>query len=68
VSDYTGGQPDLISFYCDNLRATVAEREGQCVEFDGEMVDAGSGLVTYLRMPGGVRVMLYQPPYRKGTG
>ena len=57
-----------VSFYCDDLRATVAELEGRGVEFDGDVVDAGFGLMTHFGMPGGVRVMLYQPHYRKGAG
>lgn len=54
-----------ISFYCDDLPATVAELQGRGVEFTTEITDAGFGLVTHLRMPGGVEVMLYQPHYRK---
>ena len=57
-----------ISFYCDDIRATVAELEGRGVEFDGDVVDAGFGLATHIRMPGGVRAQLYQPHYRKGSG
>ena len=57
-----------ISFYCDDIRATVAELEGRGVEFDGGVVDAGFGLATRIRMPGGVRAQLYQPHYRKGAG
>ena len=56
-----------VSFYCDDLRATVAELEGRGVEFDGDVVEAGFGLMTHFRMPGGVRVMFYQPHYRKGV-
>ena len=41
---------------------------GRGVEFDGDVVDAGFGLMTHFGMPGGVRVMLYQPHYRKGAG
>ena len=55
-----------ISFYCDEIRATVAELKSQSVVFDGAVTDEGFGLVTYFVMPGGVRVQLYQPHYRKG--
>jgi len=57
-----------VSFYCDDLRVTVAELEGRGVEFDGDVVDAGFGLMTHFRMPGGVRVMLSQPHYETGAG
>ena len=55
-----------ISFYCDEIRATVAELKSQSVVFDGAVTDEGFGLATYFVMPGGVRVQLYQPHYRKG--
>ena len=54
-----------ISFYCDDVRATVAELQGRGVEFVDEVFDAGYGLVTHFRMPGGVEVQLYQPHYAK---
>ena len=57
-----------ISFYCEDIQATVAELEGRGVEFDEEVADAGFGLATYFTMPGGVRAQLYQPHYRKGAG
>ena len=63
-----GCRPGLttVSFYCDDLQATVAELESRGVEFDGDVVDAGFGLMTHFRMPGGVRVMLYQLPLPQG--
>ena len=55
-----------ISFYCEDIRATVAELKGRGVGFNGEIMDAGFGLATRFAMPGGVRAQLYQPHYRKG--
>ena len=52
-----------VSFYCDDLRATVAELEGRGVEFTDPIKDVSYGLNTYFRMPGGIRVQLYQPHY-----
>ena len=54
-----------ISFYCDDIQATIAELGSRGVVFDGAVTDEGFGLVTYFVMPGGVRVQLYQPHYRK---
>ena len=54
-----------ISFYCDDLRATVAELQERGVEFVTGVTDAGFGLVTRFAMPGGVTVQLYQPHYTK---
>ena len=55
-------------FHCGDLWATVREIEGRGVEFDGNVVNTGFGLMTHFRMLGGVRAMLYQPHYRKGVG
>ena len=56
-----------VSFYCDDLEQTVTELEGRGVEFEGGIVDASYGRVTHFRMPGGVKVQLYQPRYTKGA-
>lgn len=54
-----------ISFYCDDIEKTVAELKGRGVEFDGEVVDQGYGLVTYFRVPGDLRLQLYEPRYSR---
>jgi len=60
------GTPD-ISFYCDDIQKTVKELKKNGVEFIGEIVDQGYGLVTQFTMPGVAQVQLYQPKYtRKG--
>jgi hypothetical protein len=66
-----GGGPapgtHLVSFYCDNIRSTVAELRARGVEFEGRIKDRGFGFVTTIKIPGGVEVDLYQPKYRKTT-
>jgi catechol 2,3-dioxygenase-like lactoylglutathione lyase family enzyme len=69
-ADETGqdGQPSgthYISFYCDDIEKTVAEMKGRGVEFLDEVQDLGYGLATHFRMPGDIRVQLYQPRYTK---
>ena len=62
------GQPSgapNISFYCDDLVRTVAELKSRGVEFVGEIVDHGYGLVTFFKVPGDFAVQLYQPRYTK---
>ncbi|MFL5356764.1 VOC family protein [Archangium sp.] len=59
-----GGGHD-VSFYCDDLPGTVADLKSRGVEFDGDIADHGYGLVTYFRIPGGLRVQLYEPRYQK---
>ena len=52
-----------ISFYCDDLPATVAALERRGVEFTDGVTDAGFGRITHFRMPGGIIAELYQPRY-----
>lgn len=63
------GQPPSgthdVSFYCDDIQGTVAGLKARGVEFTQEIEDHGYGFVTYLTMPGGVRVQLYEPKYTK---
>ena len=54
-----------ISFYCDDIEKTVKELKGRGVEFLDEVTDVGYGLRTYFRMPGDMKVQLYQPRYQK---
>ena len=54
-----------ISFYCDDIAATVSELKGRGVEFIGAVEDHGYGLVTHFRVPGDFTIQLYQPRYRK---
>jgi catechol 2,3-dioxygenase-like lactoylglutathione lyase family enzyme len=55
-----------ISFYCDDVEATVAELRAKGVEFTREIENHGYGLVTAFRAPGDFEVELYQPLYSKG--
>jgi len=57
-----------ISFYCDDIQATVADLKSRGVVFEEELIDAGFGFTTRFAMPGGVSVQLYQPHYQKGAG
>ena len=54
-----------ISFYCDDIKKTVAELKRRGVEFTDGIEDHGYGLVTHFKMPGDFAVQLYQPLYRK---
>src|SRR5215813_11548319 len=48
-----------ISFYCDDIAATVAELKAKGVEFTQEVESRGFGLVTHFKVPGGFKVQLY---------
>jgi Glyoxalase/Bleomycin resistance protein/Dioxygenase superfamily len=54
-----------VSFYCDDIHGTVAELKERGVEFTEDVKDQGFGFVTYFKIPGGVKVLLYEPKYRK---
>jgi len=54
-----------ISFYCDDIHASVREMKARGVEFTMDVQDHGYGLVTHFKVPGGFDVQLYQPKYRK---
>jgi catechol 2,3-dioxygenase-like lactoylglutathione lyase family enzyme len=54
-----------ISFYCDDIEATVSQLKSRGVEFTDDITDQGYGLVTHFKMPGNCVVQLYQPRYVK---
>ncbi len=54
-----------VSFYCDEIVATVTELKARGVEFIDEIADVGYGLATHFRVPGDFAAQLYQPRYVK---
>ena len=58
------GTPN-ISFYCDDIKATIRELKAKGVEFTQEVEDHGYGLVTFFKAPGDFTIQLYQPRYSK---
>lgn len=54
-----------ISFFCRDIEGTVAALKAKGVEFTQGVEDHGYGLVTYFKVPGGFKVQLYEPRYRK---
>jgi hypothetical protein len=54
-----------ISFYCDDIKATVKELSARGVKFTAPVKDKGYGLVTFFEVPGGFKVQLYEPYYAK---
>jgi catechol 2,3-dioxygenase-like lactoylglutathione lyase family enzyme len=46
---------------CDDIEATTAELAAKGVEFSGPVSDAGFGLLTAIRLPGGGELGLYEP-------
>ena len=62
--DPASGTAD-ISFYCDDIEATVRELKARGVEFTQGIEDHGYGFVTHFKVPGDFVVQLYQPKYEK---
>ena len=64
-----GGEPHSgtadLSFYCDDIKASVRELKSRGVEFSMEIQDHGYGFVARFKVPGGFDVQIYQPKYRK---
>jgi hypothetical protein len=54
-----------LSFYCDDLRKTMAELQRRGVEFTADVVEQDWGWVTRFRVPGGDEIELYQAKYAK---
>jgi predicted enzyme related to lactoylglutathione lyase len=54
-----------ISFYCEDIKQTVAELKAKGVEFSKEIEDHGYGFVTFFKAPGDFEIKLYQPKYAK---
>jgi hypothetical protein len=66
-TDHPGSPPSgthAISFYCDDIRQTVADLESRGIEFTAEIQDQGYGLVTRFKVPGDFEIELYQPHYK----
>ena len=51
----------------DDVEKTVAELAAQGVEFTQPVTDAGWGLLTRLRLPGGGEVGMYEPRHERAT-
>ncbi|MTE16300.1 VOC family protein [Nocardia aurantiaca] len=46
---------------CDDLAATMDDLHSQGIEFTSEVITAGWGLLTMLKVPGAGEIGLYQP-------
>jgi len=49
---------------CDDISKTMAELDAKGAEFTSPVTDAGFGLLTSIRVPGGGEIGLYQPKHR----
>jgi catechol 2,3-dioxygenase-like lactoylglutathione lyase family enzyme len=56
----SGGAHELY-LMCDDVRSTVEELTAKGVEIVRDVTDAGFGLMTAIRLPGGGELGLYEP-------
>jgi predicted enzyme related to lactoylglutathione lyase len=57
---HTDHGPELY-FMCDDVEQTLVELRGKGVTANKPVIDQGWGLLTTIRIPGGVEVGLYEP-------
>ena len=56
-----GGTRHQVSFMCDDLAATINALRAKGVTFEGEPAEQRWGRSIMMTLPGGVKIMLYQP-------
>ncbi len=61
MDDGRGTDTMRLSLMCDDVAATAEDLAAKGVEFTTPIEDRGYGLVTTLRVPGGVTLDLYEP-------
>jgi predicted enzyme related to lactoylglutathione lyase len=53
-----------LSLMCHDIEATMLELEAKGAEFTMPVTEAGYGLVTTMKIPGGGEIGLYQPKHK----
>lgn len=59
--NYDSGMRHEIAFMCDDIHKTVADLRAKGVTIDEEIGTQSYGYTANLRLPGGCKVVLYQP-------
>jgi hypothetical protein len=59
--NFESGMRHEISFMCDDIHATVEDLRAKGVQIDGEPEDRRYGIIVTMTLPGGVKVLLYEP-------
>ena len=58
----------LLSLMCDDIGTTIRELRASGIQVDGEPEDEGYGITVRLSLPGGLKVMLYEPRHPVAIG
>ena len=65
---YESGARHQINFMCDDIHKTVAELRAKGIAFEGEPHNEGWGIRVMMALPGGVKVLLYEPRHATALG
>jgi|SRR5579862_681733 len=60
ATDVSGGHHQL-TFMCTDIGTTITGLREKGVQFEGEPHEERFGVVAMMKLPGGVKVMLYEP-------
>lgn len=60
AADKSGGHHQ-ITFMCDDIHATVADLRAKGIHIEGDPKEERFGVIAMMTLPGGVKVMLYEP-------
>ena len=58
------GARHQVTLMCDDIRETIAQLRGTAVLVEGEPRDEGWGIVSMMRLPADLQIMLYEPRHR----
>ena len=58
---WESGMRHQVTFMCDDIRQTIRDLRGKGIVISGEPEDEGWGITVMMDLPGGCRVMLYEP-------
>jgi hypothetical protein len=65
---YESGARHQFSLMCDDINRTISELRGQGIVIEGEPQDEGWGITVMIDLPGGLKVMLYEPRHPVAAG
>jgi hypothetical protein len=65
---WESGTRHQFTFMCDQIGPTIADLKAKGVEVIGEPNDEGYGITVMLNLPGGCKVMLYEPRHPIAAG
>jgi len=65
---HESGVRHQFTLMCDDIEGTIGELRAKGVEVEGEPEDEGWGITVMLNLPGGVKVMLYEPRHPVAIG